>query len=167
MAPATATLDAPVDAELDPAAEQARRDEEAAQARFDALNPCEVCGSHQHEGPEGTSWHGRHEDALHCWKCGYRPGQVVAPGVAFSPGMDERSAARILGQFKTDVVSSILDEFRKAGMLPAADVSAAADAAVARAIAPPPGVDPSVLEAARQAAAEEAARQVAERGGGR
>lgn len=56
---------------------------------YDPLNPCEYCGAHRHEAPEGIhSVHSAHKNGAapgdpvwnhpHCWRCGFRPGSNVA-----------------------------------------------------------------------------------------
>jgi len=109
--------------------------EREAEARFEALNPCGVCGMSQHEGPEGTSWHGGdHTAALSCWKCGYRPGQAVPAGIAMGgPAIDEARVTRLMGELKEGVANEIIEQLRTAGVLPKDAVPAGEDPETLRA----------------------------------
>lgn len=96
-------------------------EDRAAEDRFDALNPCGVCGVNQHEGPEGTAWHTNHTQALTCWKCGYRPGQAIPANIALQgPAIDNARVERLMGELKTSVAAEIIGELRSAGVIPPA-----------------------------------------------
>lgn len=96
--------------ELPPAdtAEEESPDQAAARELAEvnaALNPCQVCGVNQHEGPEGDA-----HTFEHCWKCGYRPKQGVAAHVALaSPGLTPDALKSHLDKFKSDLLGDIRD----------------------------------------------------------
>lgn len=72
---------------------------------FNALNPCLVCGSNGHEGPEGE----HHLQFGHCWKCGYRPAGGVAPSVPQArTGLTGAQIEQLTSDLRKGVVEDIL-----------------------------------------------------------
>ncbi len=74
----------------------------------EGLDPCRVCGNAQDAGPESTAW-----TALHCWKCGYRPGVATAAAI-IAPTVD---SAKLMAELRKGVVEDILAAL-KSGSVP-------------------------------------------------
>ena len=103
----TATLTPASTIDTEAAPELTDEDKDAADRA--EINPCPVCGKHQHEGPEKDSW-----TALHCWKCGYRPRQRVTANLVSARPVD---LEKVVAELKRGVVADIL-EAMKAGSVP-------------------------------------------------
>ncbi len=105
----TAVLDAPALSPEEQAAATLAAEEASRADVADALNPCHVCGSNAHEGPEGESWLGM----THCWKCGYRPGVTPTAGVVMhQTGLSPSQQDRLVAELRKGVVTDILDALR-------------------------------------------------------
>jgi len=75
---------------------------------FAQINPCPVCGRNQHEAPEGDA-----RTALHCFRCGYAPGQRVNATLISPQQLDTQ---HLLEQLRAGVVSDLLKAFAEAGL---------------------------------------------------
>ena len=67
---------------------------------WEEINPCPVCGSMQDAGPEKEA-----RNALHCWKCGFRPGQTIT--AAMAAGQTGVTQAQI-DQLQKGIVADVL-----------------------------------------------------------
>ena len=94
----TATLTPASTIDTEAAPELTDEDKDAADRA--EINPCPVCGKHQHQGPEKDAW-----TALHCWKCGYRPRQRVTANLVSARPVD---LEKVVAELKAGVVEDIL-----------------------------------------------------------
>lgn len=76
------------------------------------INPCPVCGNNQDEGPEKET-----RTALHCWSCGFRPGQSVAAGTIAPVQNTAKLIADAVAEMRAGVAEDILAAL-KSGQVP-------------------------------------------------
>jgi hypothetical protein len=83
------------------------------------LNPCRVCGAHQVEAPEREV-----RTALHCFKCGYRPGLAVPVGALAGPTITQAGIDAALRDLKTGIMADLFAAFRS-GQIPRVEITPA------------------------------------------
>lgn len=105
--------------------------------RWEAINPCPICEAHQVDAPEREG-----RTALHCWQCGYRPGQTVGMDVV-RPAMSADAINAALATLRSQVVGDILEALSKSGQLPTVDIVPPAGVVDATTGAPPPAPAPA------------------------
>ena len=96
---------APVEEEAPPVPTE----EELQAQAWASLNPCQLCGAQQHDAPEKDA-----RVALHCWRCGFRPGQAVAAHLVRPQQLD---VAGLVAELRKGVVEDVMAAL-KAGQTP-------------------------------------------------